>query len=146
MWFKMWLYLYILEENKKKLLDTLFVLKKNGFIVGRYDNKLLSIVRNNEYIDFYFFRKKNKNVRECDGYIISNVHFEGQTVYSFLGQDFYIPGEEKLLLVKLYGKDWAIPKKNTPASNHSTYLKFKFLIKNNSTILFTVLSKVKSWI
>ena len=48
---------YILDENREKLLSLLFDFRKTGFEVARYENSLLSIIRKGDYIDIYFFRK-----------------------------------------------------------------------------------------
>jgi phosphorylcholine metabolism protein LicD len=135
--------LFILEENKDNFLATLFELRKLGFEVGRYDGKLISIVRNGEYIDFYFFRKKSTSTRECDGYVMRNNFLENLVDYPFLGSNFNIPKEAEKLLVNLYGKDWKTPKENTPASNYGVYLSIKMFIKNNFNFLFRIISKYK---
>src|SRR5210317_1816748 len=48
--------IYIFYEDKDKILELIYEFKKFGFDVARYEKKsLFSIIRNNEYIDFYFF-------------------------------------------------------------------------------------------
>ena len=49
--------LFVLEEDKDALINILHDLLDIEFKVCRYDEQLLSIIRDNEYIDFYFFRK-----------------------------------------------------------------------------------------
>jgi len=134
---------FILEEDREKFLELLFLLKDEGFIVGRYSKSLLSLIRDGEYIDIYFFHKKNKNYRECEGYIIKSDFLENLENYHFLGESFKIPAHSEKLLVVLYGKDWKIPKENTPASNYGLYLKIRFFIKNNFSLLFKMISQVK---
>ncbi len=135
--------IFILAEDKEKLLSTLFELRQAGFEVGRYDGKLLSIVRNGEYIDIYEFIKKSKSLRECDGYVIRSHYLEELKFFSFLGEMFRIPENAELLLVDLYGKDWMVPKVNEPASNYGLYLTIKMFIKRNLKPLFLLISLLK---
>ncbi|MCB0743056.1 MAG: LicD family protein [Ignavibacteriae bacterium] len=58
--------LFVLEEDKEDLLSILKEIIDLGFEVVRYDGKLLSIIRHDEYIDFYFFRKTNFFYRKCE--------------------------------------------------------------------------------
>ena len=52
--------IYIFNEDKDKILELIYEFKKFGFDVARYEKKsLFSIIRNNEYINFYFFKKKS---------------------------------------------------------------------------------------
>ena len=135
--------IFMLQENKPMLLDVLFELRNIGFEVGRHTDELTSIIRNGEYIDIYSFKKKGINTRECDGYIIKNVFLENLEEYEFLGTMFNVPQDTEKLLVHLYGKDWKIPKENTPASNYGVYLKIKFFLKNNFRLLFKMISRAK---
>ena len=51
--------IFMLDENRKKLLSLLINFRKLGFEVARYEGDLLSIIRKGDYIDIYFFRKKH---------------------------------------------------------------------------------------
>ncbi len=135
--------IFILQEDEESLLDTLFELRNIGFEVGRYTTKLISIIRNDEYIDIYIFEKKGMYKRVCDGYIIKSEFLENLEEYEFLGEIFNIPQKAEQLLIDLYGSDWKIPKKNSPASNYGIYLSIKFFIKNKSKILFEVIRWAK---
>ena len=45
-------------KDVDKFLLMLFELRENAFEVARWDDRgLISIIRNNEYIDIYFFKK-----------------------------------------------------------------------------------------
>lgn len=135
--------LFVLEESRERLLGALFELGGAGFVVGRYDGKLLSITRADEYIDFYIFRKKGKSKRECSGYVVNFKHFLNTEEFYFLGERFNIPAHSKSLLKSLYGEDWETPKENSPASNYGIYLSFKMTVKKMSPTLFCILSWVK---
>ena len=134
---------FILKEDEKLLLNTLFELRELGFEVGRYTPKVLSVIKNGEYIDIYFFKQYGQNTRECEGYVIKSHFLENLEEYEFLGEKFKIPKDAKKLLVNLYGKDWKTPKKDTPASNYGLYLRIRFFIENNSKTLFKIISWFK---
>lgn len=134
---------FVLDENREALLDLLFKLRESGFEVGRYDGKILSFVREGEYIDVYFFKSRGSKLRESSGYVIESKHLETLELHTFLEVDFFIPSAPKLLLKSLYGADWMVPKVNTPASNYGPYLRFKFFIKNNMKPIFPILSWLK---
>ena len=57
--------LFILAEDKPKLLNALWALKDVGFDLVRVDRGglLLSIMRNGEYIDFYIMEKLSPELR-----------------------------------------------------------------------------------
>ena len=134
---------FILKEEEVKFLGTLPDLEKKGFKVGRYTEKLLSVIRNGEYIDTYFFRKKGRNKRESEGYEIKSYHLENLEPYRLFGVDFMVPVDVEKLLVSLYGKDWRIPKENAPATNYGSYLKIRNFIMEHNKPLFNLLSKAK---
>ncbi len=135
--------IFILQEDVDSLLNALFELRNIGFEVGRYTTKLISIIRNGEYIDIYIFKKKGLSTRECNGYIIKSEFLEKLEAYTFLGEVFNIPQKTEKLLIDLYGSDWRTPKNNSPASNYGLYLSIKFFIKNKSKVLFETISWAK---
>lgn len=136
--------LYVLEEDKLNLLDTLPKLIKIGFEVGRYDGLLLSLVRDEEYIDFYFFRKSNLFYRKNTvGLTAKAKYLENTKPYNFLGESFEIPEKVESFLVELYGKTWKIPIENDPSMNHHWYIKIREHIKNEYSILFPFFRKIK---
>jgi len=139
--------LFMLNEDKENLLSSLHDLIECGFEIGRYNDNLLSIIRDNEYIDFYFFRKSNFFYRKCDVGLISKAKYlENTTDYMFLGKLFQVPEESEKLLVDLYGKTWKIPIKNDPSINHNKYIIFRESIKKRVPLLFTILSKIKKMV
>lgn len=135
--------IYILSEDIPEIIAVLFELREIGFEVGRFTEKLISFMKNDEYIDIYFFQKTKFGKRISEGYVIKASVLENMEQYVFLGETFNVPKNPKELLVELYGKDWHIPKENTPASNYGLYLKIRMLIKNNSRPLFNLLSRIK---
>lgn len=136
--------LSMLEEYKENLLAVLQDIIDAGFRVLRYDGKLLSISRDNEYIDFYFFKKTGSSYRKCDvGLKAKTKYLEETKAYPFLGKDFQIPIEAEKFLIELYGKNWETPIKNVAAMDYNKYIIFREYIKKNLSFLFPVFSKIK---
>jgi len=120
---------FILDENREKILALLFDLRKIGFEVARYENSLLSIIRNNDYIDIYFFRKNILGNRVCNGDSLSPKHLESFGSINFLGVLFNTPNKYISFLEKAYGKDWRVAKKNAPAEVKGLLSKIVILAK-----------------
>ena len=107
--------IYIFYEDKDKILNLIYEFKKFGFDVARYEKKsLFSIIRNNEYIDFYFFKKKFFG-RRCLDYYVPDVFFNRNAKIKFFNQYFPTLNNVHRYLEFQYGKNWRIPKKNSHA-------------------------------
>ena len=123
---------FVLAEDRNKVLNALFDLEKLGLKVARHsdDERLLSVIRDDEYIDMYFFKKMfYKKRREGDSVVDAN-YLEHTETMEFLGEPFPVPGNPKQLLCVLYGKDWHIPNKDGKATNNALDIKIKrYLIK-----------------
>ena len=102
--------LIILSEQKQQFLDILPVLHDNGFDVVRYDKRdLLSVMRNGEYIDFYFFRPLKDGLR-CSGCELSPDYLIENTVdIEFKGNKYKVPAEYEDFLLFEYGDNWRTP-------------------------------------
>ncbi|WP_418179600.1 LicD family protein [Aliarcobacter lanthieri] len=128
--------IFLLDELREYILEILFEFEKFGFQVARYSDSLLSLIRNNDYIDIYFFKEISSN-RRCMNYIYPSYYFSKLIKYNFLDTEFYISKEYLKFLEEIYGKDWHIPKKNAHAEpNVSTKitLNYKFSIYFNKFI------------
>lgn len=102
--------LYILAEDKHVLMNMLFDLRKNGFEVARYDRRgLISIIRNDEYIDFYIFHKFRKGIRCCCGECILEKFLENTMELEFQSEKFLVPNDYLEYLKFQYGPNWRIP-------------------------------------
>lgn len=102
--------LAILEENRTKILDLLFEFRKVGLEVARYDDRgLLSLIKNEEYIDLYFFKKYESNILKCCGMLIPKLFLEDLMQIDFLGEKFNVPVDYEGYLEYQYGSDWRIP-------------------------------------
>ena len=97
-------------QDVDTFMSMLFELRDNGFEVARWDDRgLISIIRNKEYIDIYFFKPFNdKLVINC-GEPLPKKFLENQSDMDFLGVKFSAPAEIEGALEFWYGKDWRTP-------------------------------------
>lgn len=102
--------LLVLGEYKQKLFDFLPELRKIGFEVARYDRRnLMSLMKDGEYIDFYFVSLRNDGTRYCSG-IILPIEITDETIdYNFKGLNIKIPKEYIKFLRYEYGDNWMTP-------------------------------------
>ena len=136
--------LFILDEDKYVLFNSLHDLLNIGFKVCRYDDKLLSIIRDDEYIDFYFFRKFLIFFRKSSAGLTYKASFLEETKSQlFLGATFQVPKETESFLKVLYGVNWKIPIKNTNAMSYSKYIIFRDKFKLTFPLVFKFISKIK---
>ena len=136
--------LFVLEEVKQDLLDSLPKLINIGFEVCRYDGLLLSVSRDDEYIDFYFFRKSFFFYRKNNvGLSAKSKYLENTVDFYFLGKSFQIPKNVESFLIELYGASWNIPIEDDPSMNHHWYIKIRGFIQNKILFLFPILSFIK---
>lgn len=137
--------LFVLEEDKDALINTLHDLLDIGFKVCRYDGRLLSIIRDNEYIDFYFFRKYLVFFRKSSAGLTYKAAFLQETKsQAFLGTTFQVPKETEIFLKVLYGVNWKIPIKNTGAMSYSKYIIMREKFKVRFPWTFKLISTIKS--
>lgn len=102
--------LFVLGEQKQHFLDLLPELRIIDFIVARYDRRgLLSIMRNGEYIDIYFFQPICTGIRHCCGWCVPEELLLKTTTLEFKGERFVIPEDFEGFLVYEYGYNWATP-------------------------------------
>lgn len=91
-------------------MSMLFELRDNGFEVARWDERgLLSIIRNNEYIDIYFFKKYNDKLSINCGEPLPTKFIENQSYIAFKGVEFSAPSDVVGAVEFWYGKDWQTP-------------------------------------
>jgi len=134
----------IIKEDEDDFLDTLFELQENGFIVGRYEQSLLSVIRKDEYIDIYIFEKTLFGNRKFGNEILKEKYLFNTIEYDFLSSHFNIPKDYIEYLEVHYGENWKVPLKNTHACNPSLYLKTKQYIQKRIPLLFKFLSWFKA--
>lgn len=105
--------------------NSLFILRDSGFELVRIDKRgFASIIRKNEYIDLYFFSRKNDLFSECCGNFIYTSLLNEVTEYSFYNSTFLIPKDYLVFFLTEYGLSW-----NTPIEyKHSNISIFFFVL------------------
>lgn len=121
--------IFILEEDRKSFLSSLFELREKGFELGRIDDILMSLTRNGEYIDIYIFKKSFFLYRKNGRQYIKKTHLEKSETIDLFGTNFNIPYKPIKFLEKHYGKNWETPIKDCPARSRYFVGRYKELIK-----------------
>lgn len=104
--------LVIKKEEMNNFLSILFDLRIIGFEVARFEKRgFMSIIRNGEYIDLYFFEPytKNNDLRICAREICKKEFVENTTTYFFLGHSYNVPEKYISFLEYYYGTNWKTP-------------------------------------
>ena len=102
--------LTFLDEDRERFFEILPELNESGFTICRFDrNDLISIMRQGEYIDLYFYRRLNSELRVCSGWVNLSRHITDSTKIVFKGFEFNIPRQWEEYLVGEYGSDWKTP-------------------------------------
>ena len=97
-------------SDKELFLSMLFELRDNGFEVARWDSRgLMTIIRDNEYIDIYFFKKHNPKLSINSGMPLPTKFLADTAAITFKGVDFDAPADTTDALEFWYGKDWQTP-------------------------------------
>jgi hypothetical protein len=141
---------YLLDEDKDKFFRLLDVFNQHGFNVVRWeDDGLLSLMRKEEYIDIYFFRKRKKfgvfNLRVLNNefeYPAENL--ENPERREFLGLSFPVPGKPEEIVEQIYGKDWKIPRIHKHSEPNTFYNTLSRLAGRLKIIPFR--NKLELWI
>ncbi len=135
--------IFVLEEDKEKVLNALYDFEATGLKVVRYDDKgeIVSFMRNNDYIDIYFYSKAlNQRVTVDNG--IAGKYLESIEMIDFLGTQFPVPNNPKEVVKILYGENWHIPIKNSKPQNTSTIHTIKNVLLK-LPILPTIYKKIR---
>ncbi|WP_289054453.1 LicD family protein [Carboxylicivirga marina] len=124
---------FVLEEDRDIVMQSLFSLEEKGLKVIRYLPILISLMRDNEYIDLYFFHKTRdlyyRKVRKFGIHHVLPAKFlEEVSLYGFCGGKYPIPIEKEKVLETLYGKDWKVPVKNFHAPNNTLRARLRLII------------------
>ena len=104
--------LAFLNEDKQRVFDVLPKLLDLGFEIARYDKReLMSVIRDGEYIDFYFFKPKpeEKGIRTCSGWLILDKFLTQYGQIEFKGETYNVPKDYIEFLRCEYGDDWGTP-------------------------------------
>lgn len=133
---------FVLDEYRKEFLDLLFSFRDVGFQVARYDVDLLSLIRNDDYIDIYFFKRGTLGRRICGDDTIPQSFFDVPEKINFLGQQFSTVSDYTAFLERAYGKDWRTPKKNAPAQVKGVAYYFKSPMRKCLSMVKYILRKI----
>jgi len=133
----------ILDENRDDFLNILNYFIEDGFIIGRYADDILSLIRNGEYIDIYIFRKRLFGYREFANEKLKEKYLIDLVDYNFMDSRFKIPKESEEYLIEHYGENWRVPVKDAHACNPNLYLSIKNFLKYNLRPLFNIISFLK---
>lgn len=102
--------IFFLSEDKNRVFNIFPELIAQGFAIARYDRRgLVSIIRNGEYIDLYFFAPYERGMRICSGWCIPEKYFLDTAFIPFQGEQFLAPIEYVSYLEFQYGKNWETP-------------------------------------
>ena len=102
--------LALLSEDKQRLLNTLPKILDVGFVIARYNRRgVISVMRNGEYIDLYFFAPHDKGSRSCDGWIVLEHFLLDTAPFPFKNTEFLAPREFREYLLCSYGLNWQTP-------------------------------------
>ena len=118
--------IYLLDEEKEIFLRLLILFKKEGLNLVRLQGDMLSLMRNNEYIDIYFFKFKLKfgfiKLRVFSNeYEYAAKNLENPIKHLFLGINISIPNDPETVIKKIYGKNWRMPLKSMHSEPNTFY-------------------------
>jgi hypothetical protein len=90
---------------------------ENGFNVTRYSkNMLVSLSRNDEYIDLYIFNNQSNGTYTCGMYKLWDEDFTSPTELDFMDRRFKTVAKIEPFLVTYYGLSWKTPIKGISAN------------------------------
>lgn len=102
--------LLCLESEEDALLDMIPDLLEKGFKIARYEpHRLLSVVRKDEYMDFYIHRQYNEKLYICGGNPIPKQFLDEVSQIKFLQRIYLCPKDIDGVLEFWYGEDWRTP-------------------------------------
>lgn len=124
--------LFVLEEDKPKLLDAFWDLKDVGFDLVRVDRcgLLYSVMRKGEYIDFYIMEKLSPEVRGSADIFMLERHLTDLMEWDFRGITIMVPKDYEEFLELRYG-DWRKPVKYAVFNMNKLKI-FKVKMVNNA--------------
>lgn len=115
---------YVFDEEKDKVKALMPKFREVGLEMIRYEDYMISLMRKDEYIDLYFFKKtkhvggkemrKNYYSWEFDAELM-----EQQERFTFLDMSFPVPAKPEHMLEVIYGKNWRTPIKNYNAPKNT---------------------------
>lgn len=104
--------LLIKEEYRRLFLANLHDLRNHGFELVRFDRRdLFSLMRNGEYVDFYFYRPDDRDADfwQSSGCVIGAEFLQQPEEIDFLGGRFLTHSNFMGFIEAEYGSNWATP-------------------------------------
>lgn len=102
-------------SDQQKLCECVQKLEKNGFKICRYTRDvLLTVFRNNVYIDIYLFKNAGSKFK-CAVYELNENDFKETSELEIDGYVFYTIPDPESFFKKYYGGDWKTPIKGLSA-------------------------------
>lgn len=129
--------LFILSEDKDKLLNALWDMDKEGLKLVRETRcgHLFSVMKNGEYIDFYIMDSISPEVRTGYGDLFMlEKHLTDLIDYDFRGLTISVPRQYEECLEFLYG-DWRTPVKYADYEMSNTAINVAKLKNNLKKVL-----------
>ena len=117
--------IFVYDEDREEFLSLISLFRSKGISIVRYEGDLLSIMRDDDYLDVYFFRKGVLGYRDCGSDRIPSKYFSGVSSINFLGRDFPTVSFFEEFLRYAYGINWRTPHKGRPADVRITTSKIK---------------------
>ncbi len=124
--------LYVFDEDKEAVKALMPKFRAVGLEMVRYEDFMISLMRKDEYIDLYFFKKikhlgqkpvrKNYYSWEFDADLMEN-----QEDFEFLGMNFPVPANPEHMLEVIYGANWRTPIENFNAPKNTLLGKISYL-------------------
>ena len=140
--------IYILEEDKHDTFNLLFKFREVGLELIRVGDGYVSLMRNDEYIDLYFFRKSTrffflKYRTHRNKYAVKESYLTHPIKYELYNKEFYIPNNPEKVLRDLYGNNWKTPIRDYHAPGNTMLLNlFKYLgVYQVATSFYRILKK-----
>lgn len=125
---------FVLDEDRGKFHELLHELRRRGLELVRRDGDLYSLMKDDNYIDVYFFRRSFGR-RICNKDSVKAAYLEKEAWIEFIGSPFRAPFDACRFLAEVYGTDWRVPKKNAPAEPWSFWTRLKEGLKRRFPIL-----------
>lgn len=132
----------MLNEDRDNFIELLFKFREVGLEVVRNRDDLISIIRDDEYIDIYFFKKWGMGLRKNGKYRTKETFLFETKKYSFLGKEFDIPKDYIGYLEYHYGPDWNIPKKHAHSYIVGNSTKIKDFLRRKFSKSYSFLQKL----
>lgn len=104
--------LLMYKKDLPRFLNTLFELRDKGFELARYESRgFLSIIRQGEYIDIYFYEPypQDPSLWYCCQDICKKEFVTDIIPYPFQNEEYLVPRDYIKYLEYYYGSNWQTP-------------------------------------